>query len=42
MALPAEHTRAAHWRGRLEDALAHDLGLVVAKAVYGELAVGAS
>jgi nitrite reductase/ring-hydroxylating ferredoxin subunit len=29
---------AAHWRQRLEDGLAHDLGLVVAKAVHGQLA----
>jgi nitrite reductase/ring-hydroxylating ferredoxin subunit len=30
---------AAHWRRRLHDGLAHDLGLVIAKAVHGELAV---
>jgi nitrite reductase/ring-hydroxylating ferredoxin subunit len=29
---------AAHWRQRLESGLAHDIGLVIAKAVYGELA----
>src|SRR5688572_5481562 len=29
---------AAHWRQRLDDGLAHDLGLIIAKAVYGELA----
>jgi nitrite reductase/ring-hydroxylating ferredoxin subunit len=29
---------ATHWRRRLDDGLAHDLGLVIAKAVYGELA----
>jgi nitrite reductase/ring-hydroxylating ferredoxin subunit len=29
---------AEHWRRRLHDGLAHDLGLVIAKAVYGELA----
>jgi nitrite reductase/ring-hydroxylating ferredoxin subunit len=29
---------AAHWRRRLHDGLAHDLGLVIAKAVHGELA----
>jgi nitrite reductase/ring-hydroxylating ferredoxin subunit len=29
---------AAHWHQRLEDGLAHDLGLVVAKAVLGQLA----
>src|SRR6516162_7398263 len=31
---------AAHWRGRLHDGLAHNLGLVIAKAVQGELAAG--
>ena len=30
---------AAYWRQRLENGLAHDIGLVIAKAVYGELAV---
>lgn len=29
-----------HWRQRLEDGLAHDLGLVIAKAVHGLLAAG--
>jgi nitrite reductase/ring-hydroxylating ferredoxin subunit len=29
---------AAHWRQRLADGLAHDLGLVIAKAVQGQLA----
>jgi nitrite reductase/ring-hydroxylating ferredoxin subunit len=29
---------AGHWRQRLADGLAHDLGLVVAKAVHGQLA----
>jgi nitrite reductase/ring-hydroxylating ferredoxin subunit len=29
---------AAHWRQRLSDGLEHDLGLVVAKAVHGQLA----
>jgi nitrite reductase/ring-hydroxylating ferredoxin subunit len=29
---------AAHWRRRLHDGLAHNLGLVIAKAVQGELA----
>ena len=28
---------AAHWRKRLADGLAHDLGLVIAKAVHGQL-----
>jgi nitrite reductase/ring-hydroxylating ferredoxin subunit len=31
---------AAHWRQRLGDGLAHDLGLVLAKAVHGQLAAG--
>jgi nitrite reductase/ring-hydroxylating ferredoxin subunit len=31
---------AAHWRARLADGLAHDLGLVIAKAVHGQLAAG--
>src|SRR6266540_722319 len=31
---------AAHWRRRLDDGLAHVLGLVIAKAVYGQLAAG--
>jgi nitrite reductase/ring-hydroxylating ferredoxin subunit len=31
---------AAHWRQRLADGLAHDLGLVIAKAVDGQLAAG--
>jgi nitrite reductase/ring-hydroxylating ferredoxin subunit len=29
---------AAHWRQRLANGLAHDLGLVIAKAVHGQLA----
>jgi nitrite reductase/ring-hydroxylating ferredoxin subunit len=29
-----------HWRRRLHDGLAHSLGLVIAKAVHGELATG--
>jgi nitrite reductase/ring-hydroxylating ferredoxin subunit len=29
---------AAHWRQRLADGLAHDLGLVIAKGVHGQLA----
>ena len=31
---------AAHWRQRFDDGLAHDIGLVIAKAVQGQLAVG--
>ncbi|WP_233859083.1 Rieske (2Fe-2S) protein [Paraburkholderia sp. HD33-4] len=33
---------AAHWRRRLADGLAHDLGLVIAKAVHGQLAADVS
>src|SRR5712691_6888793 len=29
-----------HWRQRLEDGLAHNLSLVIAKAVHGQLAAG--
>jgi hypothetical protein len=29
---------AAHWRRRLTDGLGHDLGLVIGKAVHGQLA----
>jgi nitrite reductase/ring-hydroxylating ferredoxin subunit len=32
----------AHWRQRLADGLAHDLGLVIAKAVHGQLAADVS
>jgi nitrite reductase/ring-hydroxylating ferredoxin subunit len=31
---------AAHWHRRLADGLAHDLALVIAKAVHGQLAAG--
>ncbi len=31
---------AAHWRKRLDDGMAHNLGLVIAKAVQGQLAAG--
>ncbi|RKT13348.1 nitrite reductase/ring-hydroxylating ferredoxin subunit [Paraburkholderia sp. RAU2J] len=31
---------ATHWHQRLADGLAHDLGLVIAKAVQGQLAAG--
>jgi nitrite reductase/ring-hydroxylating ferredoxin subunit len=31
-----------HWRQRLEDGLAHNLGLVIAKAVHGQLAADQS
>jgi nitrite reductase/ring-hydroxylating ferredoxin subunit len=31
---------AAHWRSRLEEGLALNLGLVIAKAVYGQLSAG--
>ena len=33
---------AEHWRRRLEDGLAHDLSLVIAKAAHGSLAAGRS
>ncbi|WP_407112954.1 Rieske 2Fe-2S domain-containing protein [Bradyrhizobium sp. LMG 9283] len=31
---------AAHWHQRLADGLGHDLGLVIAKAIHGQLAAG--
>ncbi|MEH2557496.1 nitrite reductase/ring-hydroxylating ferredoxin subunit [Bradyrhizobium algeriense] len=31
---------AAHWHQRLANGLAHDLGLVIAKAIHGQLAAG--
>ena len=31
---------ATHWRERLNDGLVHDIGLVIAKAVQGQLAAG--
>lgn len=31
---------AAHWQQRLADGLAHDLDLVIAKAIHGQLAAG--
>ena len=31
---------AMHWRQRLDDGLAHDIGLVIAKAIQGQLAAG--
>lgn len=31
---------SSHWRSRLEDGLAHNLGLVIAKAVRGQLTAG--
>jgi nitrite reductase/ring-hydroxylating ferredoxin subunit len=31
---------ASHWRRRLDDGLGHDIGLVIAKAVQGQLAAG--
>ncbi len=33
---------AGHWHRRLEDGLAHNLGLVIAKAVHGQLSAGQS
>lgn len=35
-----EADAAAHWQRRLQDGMAHNLGLVIAKAVYGQLAAG--
>lgn len=35
-----EADAAAHWQRRLQDGLAHNLGLVIAKAVHGQLAAG--
>jgi len=32
--------RVEHWRARLEDGLGHNLSLVIAKAVHGQLAAG--
>jgi nitrite reductase/ring-hydroxylating ferredoxin subunit len=36
----AQADPASHWRQRLDDGLAHDIGLVIAKAVHGQLAAG--
>jgi hypothetical protein len=33
---------SGHWRQRLEDGLSHNLSLVIAKAVHGQLAAGGS
>jgi nitrite reductase/ring-hydroxylating ferredoxin subunit len=33
---------AAYWRQRLEEGMAHNLGLVIAKAIQGQLAAGGS
>ena len=33
---------AAYWRQRLEEGMAHNLGLVIAKAIQGQLAAGVS
>ena len=33
---------AAYWRHRLEEGMAHNLGLVIAKAIQGQLAAGVS
>jgi hypothetical protein len=35
-----ERDEAAHWRGRLHDGLAHNISLVIGKAVLGALAAG--
>lgn len=34
------HSDAAYWRQRLEEGLAYNLGLVIAKAIQGQLAAG--
>src|SRR2546423_3105578 len=39
-AAPAPRAEAAHWRRRLHDGLAHNLGLVIAKAILGATAAG--
>jgi len=39
-AVPAPRAEAAHWQRRLRDGLAHDIGLVIAKAVLGATAAG--
>jgi nitrite reductase/ring-hydroxylating ferredoxin subunit len=38
--LPGYRDPARHWRRRLDDGLAHNVGLVIAKAVGGQLAAG--
>src|SRR6266568_4658861 len=37
---PLERDEAAHWRRRLQDGLAHNIGLVIGKAVLGAAAAG--
>src|SRR6266536_3452546 len=37
---PVERDEAAHWRRRLHDGLAHNIGLVIGKAVLGAVAAG--
>ena len=39
-AQPAPRAEAAHWRRRLRDGLAHDINLVIGKAVLGATAAG--
>ena len=34
------HDPVEHWRARLDDGLGHNLSLVIAKAVHGQLAAG--
>src|SRR5207253_2827389 len=41
-AAPAPRAEAAHWRRRLHDGLAHDISLVIGKAVLGATAAGVS
>ena len=40
-ATPAPRDEAAHWRQRLHDGLAHNISLVIGKAVLGATAAGA-
>jgi nitrite reductase/ring-hydroxylating ferredoxin subunit len=39
-ATPAQRAEAAHWRQRLHDGLAHNINLVIAKALLGATAAG--
>jgi len=39
-AAPALRDEAAHWRRRLQDGLAHNISLVIGKAVLGAIAAG--
>jgi nitrite reductase/ring-hydroxylating ferredoxin subunit len=39
-AMPALRGEAAHWRRRLQDGLAHNIGLVIGKALVGAMTAG--